>query len=497
MSAPRRLRVLLFPILVLNTLLLHAKDNWMSLQTRNFLLVGNTSEGNLRNVAMKFEQFRDTFSRLFKMPPEPPYPGTVIVFKNESSFRPFKPLYQGKPMNVGGFYAAGPDVNYIALCLETSNDNPYHVIYHEYVHQLLNGFKVKYPLWLNEGLAEYYGTFAVTDGDKKVLIGKPIANHILFLRQNKLLPLQTLFTVDAHSPFYNEKSKVGVFYAQSWTLVHYLMLGNPQRHKEFIQFLNLQLTQVPLEESFRQAFGTDFPTLEKELDRYVQRLTYPMMEYPFEKKIEFDTSSQSRPLSESEVQFYLGDLLLHNLRDVEAEEYLKRAIELDPESSPAHASLGMLYLKQHQLDKAKESFAKAIHSEKASYLVHYYYAQFLVDDESRTGSIGGDLSKEKVQTVRAELKKAISLAPKFPESYALLAYVNLTTGEELDESIQWVNTAKKLAPGKEKFDLLLAQLFMRKEDYKAARPILERLASQPDETGVDLQAQRFWSISRM
>ena len=138
-------------------------------------------------------------------------------------------------MNLGGFFQAGQDLNFIALNLEASSDNPYHLIYHEYVHNLLNNFKVRFPPWLNEGLAEYYSTFEVTDGDKKILLGRAIENHILYLRQNKFLPLATLFTVDHNSPDYNENSKKGVFYAESWALVHYLMLGNPERQKQFVR----------------------------------------------------------------------------------------------------------------------------------------------------------------------------------------------------------------------------------------------------------------------
>jgi hypothetical protein len=69
-----------------NASLLYAKDNWVSIRTRNFLLVGNTSEGNIRNVGLKFEQFRHVFSRLYNLPPDSPYSSTVIIFKNESSF---------------------------------------------------------------------------------------------------------------------------------------------------------------------------------------------------------------------------------------------------------------------------------------------------------------------------------------------------------------------------------------------------------------------------
>ncbi len=41
-----------------------AKDSWTSVRSKNFLLVGNASEKEIRQVGMRLEQFRDVFSRL-------------------------------------------------------------------------------------------------------------------------------------------------------------------------------------------------------------------------------------------------------------------------------------------------------------------------------------------------------------------------------------------------------------------------------------------------
>ena len=41
-----------------------AKDNWTSIRTKNFYLVGNANEKEMRRVATRLEQFRDVLSRL-------------------------------------------------------------------------------------------------------------------------------------------------------------------------------------------------------------------------------------------------------------------------------------------------------------------------------------------------------------------------------------------------------------------------------------------------
>lgn len=125
------------------------------------------------------EQFRDVFSRIFtKSKASSAIPITVIVFKDDNAFKPYKPLYQGKPATVSGYYQPGEDVNYIMLTSEFRETNPYAVIFHEYVHALTSDNSRPLPPWLSEGIAEYYSSFEVESNEKKVWLGKAIANHV-------------------------------------------------------------------------------------------------------------------------------------------------------------------------------------------------------------------------------------------------------------------------------------------------------------------------------
>src|ERR671919_355775 len=69
-----------------------AKETWTSVRSRNFFLIGNASEKEIRQVATRLEQFRDAFTRLFKgVKLTSPVPTTVVVFKSESAYKPFNP----------------------------------------------------------------------------------------------------------------------------------------------------------------------------------------------------------------------------------------------------------------------------------------------------------------------------------------------------------------------------------------------------------------------
>ena len=451
-----------------------AKDNWTSIRSKNFFLVGNASEKQIRQVGTRLEQFREVFSRLFPNAVfSTPVPTTVIVFKNDSSYRPFKPN-----ANTAGYFQAGQDVNYITLTAETRGEqDPFSVIFHEYTHLLVNNTLGSVPVWFSEGLAEYYSNLSVTD-DQKVVLGRPIGSHVYLLRQRKMLPLRTLFQVDHKSPYYNERDKQSVFYAESWALIHYLILGKGgQRVNQMSKFVELVAANVPMEQAFQQAFSMSFENMEKELKQYIQNDRYPIVSGHFERKLGYETEMEAAPVTEAEAQAYLGDLLLHSNR-ADAEGYLQKALALDPNLAMAHASLGMLRVHEGKAAEARKSLERAVAANSQNYLIHYYYAYALSrEGQDSTGVVHG-FPLENATKMREELKRAIELRPDFPESYSLLAFVNLVTRTQLDESIEMLKRALTIARGRGDLVYMLAQIYMGKEDYKTARELLEKLSGE-------------------
>jgi tetratricopeptide (TPR) repeat protein len=448
-----------------------AKDVWTSVRSKNFLLVGNDSEKKLREVALRLEQFREVSARLFtSINFTSPVPTTVIVFKSDSSYQPFKPTAR-----TAGYFQAGSDVNYITMTTQLHpGQDPLSVIFHEYTHLLVNNTMGNVPTWFNEGLAEYYSTFSIT-ADQKVVLGEPVANHHYILRNNKLLPLRTLLQVDHDSPYYNGNDKEGIFYAESWALVHYLILGNDGRRlQQLSKFLELVEANVPLEQAFPQAFQTTFEKMEGELRDYIGRNRYPITWNKFAFKSAVDTEMKATPISEAEAQAYFGDLLLHSNR-AEAESYLQRALALDPQLAMANASLGMLRARQHKLADAREYLDRALAANPQNYLVHYYYAYVLSREGMDESQIVSEYEPKTAARIRAELDKAIELRPDYPESYSLLAFINLVTVNHLDESIAMLKRVLATSPGRKDLLFMLAQIHSRKGEYQTARQILEPL----------------------
>jgi FimV-like protein len=465
------------------------RDSWRSVRTNNLFVIGNADPDKLRQVAVWLEFFHSAFGKLVSRNVlDSSVPTTVILFRDEASFMPFKPLYQGRPANLVGFFQPGDDVNYIAMSLDPRERDPFSIAFHEYVHLHLRDNVPNVPLWLNEGLAEFYGSLQFSGSE--AVLGTPLG-YLRLLRSEALLPLKTLLSIDARSPHYNEQDKTGIFYGQSWALVHYLMLGGgPARQGQFKRFLSLISRGDAAAKAMEDSFGMSLDMIENELRTYIRRSELPMLRIASDDPQAYAayTAMQRVSLSEAEANYYLGDLLLHLGRDEDADRYFKLAVALDPGLSIAHAALGQLAVRQRRFADAKKYLQKATTTPQ-HYLVHYHYAWLLGREGiSPSGQIS-EYAPEVAAEIRLQLSRTIKLAPDFAPAYYLLALVASVSDKNLDEALEMAEKARRLDPSRGSYTLLLAEIYVQRSDTATARSLLETLTRGSDQ-GMRQEAQQ-------
>jgi tetratricopeptide (TPR) repeat protein len=456
-------------VVVLAAVPASAKDKWINLTTSNFNIISNADEGGTRKLAMKLEQFHFVFSKIFNLPLERPIKTTVMVFKNESSFNPYKPLNNGKPANVAGYFQGGEDENLIVMDISANQERPMSVIYHEYSHLLTSNTPRDWPLWLKEGLAELYSSFEVFNGIP--LLGAPISRHVGMLRQKTLIPLRDLLSVGRGSSLYNERDRQGIFYAESWALCHYMMIGDSNaREAQMVDYTALINQGVDGEQAFAQAFKSSTEQVEKLLKNYIGRNTYTANTYKLP-SIEGEKELSMNPMSEAEVQYYLGNVLARTNRIDEAEVLLKRAVEMDPQLAGPYEGLGFVAIRRNRFVEALEHFKQAVTRGSKNHLAHYYYAEMML--RQVIGSVRPPVSRQMAVALRTSIK----LMPGFAFAHFALANLAVMTGEGLKEGIDAATTAIKLEPQNKRFALALAQLQMQTQDYLGAKKTLVPLLS--------------------
>ncbi|MGE0756287.1 MAG: DUF1570 domain-containing protein [Pirellulaceae bacterium] len=279
---------------------------------------------------------------------DPEFPLVAIMFRTRQEFDAFRPM----PDGIVAYY--DPIANHVVMYEESplyrvkpelAMQQAISTIAHEGAHQILHNIGVQqrlsvWPMWLSEGLAEYYAP----TGFGKKLRWKG-AGHVNDLRMFELELYLKGRTADApdgqmveHTVSAARLTSTG--YAAAWSLTHFL--AKTQRD-EFHAFLGHISRMGPLEtcgeavspgvvpanlQTFRDHFGVELTQIESRLVKHLKSLPYtdPFQEWPhFVATVEVPLSRRSR-----------RDAQLFHSRDM-AEKWTAEAIAALPESQRRQA----------------------------------------------------------------------------------------------------------------------------------------------------------------
>jgi tetratricopeptide (TPR) repeat protein len=462
----------------------HAAESWTSIKSKNFFVVGNATEPAMRDVVVRLEQFRDAVSQLFPaLKLDAGVPVRVVIFKDDLSYRPFKPRRtDGTPDDaVAGYFLGGDDVDYVAVSIDASRGDPYRTIFHEYAHYLLhsNTDRTDLPRWLDEGLAQYFETLQVIDG-QQVLLGAPLEDRMRRLRRNTFIPLKTFFATDTNALQKQDDASRELFYAQAWVIVHYLMQSE-RAGRPVDRFLTLLGNKEATEDDLKRAFQIDYGSLQTALAAYIAQPSLPATTITLSKRISPDVSVTARPISNADA--YLGDLVAHGDRRDEAEPFLRRAAAAGDPTGVASGALASLLIRQGKFAEAKALLEKAIGCDRTNFIAFFNLAYAVSHEKASADGKIGKYSPEETKVMRDALEASINLAPRFAENYHLLAFIDFVNGENRDEAVALLKKGITLKPETDEFKILLAQVLLTQDKYDEAKKIAADLLKETaDET---------------
>lgn len=394
---------------------------WFELKTPNFTVYSNAPELAARRVGEKLEQLRAVLGQLAGgEQSQAPRPTSIYLFDDDLAFAPYS-----IGTNVAGYYTKDFDGNFVAFYLSVGFES---TLYHEYLHDFVASNLPYVPLWLNEGLAELYSTFTVQDG--KAVIGTPRLEFAQMLRLGKLMPLDELFDVTRESMDYNETERTGLFYAQSWALTYYLLLGDATLTPRLATFLEAVGRGEAVVSAFENAFELSHEEVATRLEAYLRAGSYRLHEFDLE-SLEYPRSVETRSISRAETLSRLGTLLLHTEEEGAqgAEEHFRAALELEPDLAMAHRGLGRALERRGDRARALAELETAKRLDPRDDLVPLTHAKLLLDNEMRERDATGLENAEAWAMSRKLLLEAIELNPARADSYGLLGGVLVRLGD--------------------------------------------------------------------
>ena len=476
--------LLLLCVSALDPLVLMAKppddvspNRWVEVRSTHFVVSSNAGEQEAREIAEQFEQVRAMFHSVFTtLRVDPPQPMAILAARDEATMRMLAPDEwegEGRSHPAGLFHSDG-DKDYVVLRLDAKGTNAFHTIYHEYTHALLHLNFTRIPTWLNEGLAEFFGNSTLTEKDAKT--GTMDTTHLYILSKNDLLPMETLLEVTESSPYYNEKNRASIFYAQSWAVVHYLLLDREARRQQLLsKFLVAWSRSGNQIAAAREAFG-DLPRFEETIKRYVRKPDFRLGVSLPPQDIKASEGA-ARNLSAGEVLAIRGEFLVRRKQLWRAQPLLEEAVQTEPSLPVAHEALGFFHFRNGDFAEADEEMTKAIELGSTSFIPFYCHGVLLLRDLAGT--------QELTRKATALLEQAAALNPQFAPTFEALAQGYSRSDETLKQALQAAQKTVLLDPESNSYQILLAYVLLNNNRPSDARAVVQKLlarASSVEET---------------
>jgi tetratricopeptide (TPR) repeat protein len=281
-----------------------AAEGWNKVESKHFVVVGDVGANQLATVAQVLEQFRLASARIVPSRRVESARPTIVVVFDGNAIRPYAPRYKGRVRDVAGYFSRRSDRNFLVMRSDAFGSGRFGVVLHEYQHLVTSENMRNAPLWLSEGLSEFYSTFRADSNGRVYEIGRPVLEHVRTLRNAAFVKLEDLFSADHRSPLYNDGSRVHVFYAQSWAFVHFCLLGDERKWNDpFTRFVQgIAGGRSPVE-AFRQEFGPDTTAFERRFQNYIRRYLLPAMRVTFDESVEPSRANERSRLSVEETEY--------------------------------------------------------------------------------------------------------------------------------------------------------------------------------------------------
>jgi tetratricopeptide (TPR) repeat protein len=462
-------------------------ERWIEARSAHFIVLSDANEKEARRIAGQFERMHLVFHTLFPTKgDDSDLPITVIAVKDKKGMQAFEPeAYRAKnQIDLAGFFLRTTDKNYILIRLDSNESRAYSTVYHEYTHYMLRKADKWLPLWLNEGLAQFYENTDIDD--KTAWLGQTNPEELRYLKRNNMLPIATLLTIDARSPYYHDEDKGSIFYSESWAMTHYLIVSDriqgTHRMHDYCERLAQGEDSVT---AARRAFG-DLNRLQAGLDEYVmqQKFMYFMMPAQLVAK---DAVFDVHAVSTAEADAVRADVLAYTDRPSEARELLQTVLRDDRDNVLAHETMGYLAYRAGDVADARKWYGEAVGLDPRSYLAQYYYAT------TALRSAGNAQDGQ----IESSLRAAMRLNPEFAPAYDELAMLFAFQQRNLDEAHALNLQAMELEPGRLVYRLNCAEVLAEQRQFSEALGVLQgamRLAKTAGE--VDAVTNRVARVER-
>jgi len=439
-----------------------AAPEWLMLETPRFTIISQQKEKTTQEFAEEFNQFIAALRGVITADESRLPPLTIVLFNRGKDYQSYQPLRQdGKQAHwAAGMYNRTETWGVIGL----SSSDKRRTVFHEGAHWYMSGLSYSYPLWLEEGLAAVFSTFK-TKKDRAYW-GDEIEESKEIIQRVGTFEISNLLSIIPQDQVFTDKTKVEVFYAQAWALVHYLMFGKKEGTRSALtEYMNAWQNDLPSEEALQRALGQNYAVIREALLDHVKHRSYREFSQPVNsQKIE----AKVTPASPAAVELALAKLAIGANQMVQAKVHAEALVHMDPAASAGYDVLTWIAARQGENERVKAMSQQAIERGSRDPLTLVSLASALLDAAAQQT----DLPEEEAARISGLCQRALASCPQLRNGYLTLAGVLLCTARPSAKEEELIRTGYRIFRNEGALPLCLASFEHQRGNTEAARRLL-------------------------
>jgi Flp pilus assembly protein TadD len=485
-----------------------AEPHWIRLNSSHFSVVADGGEKQGKEVMARFEQMRSAFGQLLmRSRVNLPEPMDVIALANQEDYSAVVPGRQG-PLLSEAFFVPGEDRYYFVVNL--SRQDSWRAVAYDFAKTLLNYNYPPAQPWFDEGFAQYFSSLQL--GQKVQIGGEPesaadrSSSFASLLSSKPWTTSGQLFAMRPQARGNTPAPQDGLFAAQSWILLHFLI--NQNKLEQTGNYFDLALNRkLSAEQAIQQAYDMTPAQFDQAVRSYWQSLM-PRLQSPTAagKELAGSPLGQAPTVSPNEEigssvqelppavgQALVAEMAMrlpeHHDHAINQLNSLANQPKLDNEV--AHRALSFAYLQNNQYTEATEELSKAAELDPRDPWIHFYAALIKYHQGQ---SVGREF--EGLANMMQDLHAVLDWNSEFAECYNMLGLARVEGGG-MTSAMQSMRTAMQLSPRNQQYELNMAKIYIAAKKFEAAQAMLVRLTSSSDTKIAQLASKQLSDLPAM
>jgi hypothetical protein len=316
------------------------EPEWLKVATPRYTVLSQWDEPRTLAWVREYDRYIDSVATLLHVDTTALPPLTIVIFAHQRDFAPYLPdrSDSAEAPRQKAYFTRRETWAIAGLAGDPGDENDSRLLmFHEGLHWLTSlDYPIRFPPWLDEGLAQLFSTARAQGGSLQW--GAPDPAMLQFLRRAELLPLDKVLTASRSDELFDSGAHTGAFYAQSWALVHYLLLGQRAQAPGIDAALLQQLRERRPDSLLQDVFAASRSDTEALLRNYLRQRRFATATLTTDA---VGTAVEVSTASEAEVEAARGQLALTTGHRRLALRHARRAVALGPDLPAGHELLAV------------------------------------------------------------------------------------------------------------------------------------------------------------